>query len=163
MWACTRPGSRTSPRQSMTVFRSDRPTVRPSDLFFTAAILPRSIHTSASRIRRSGSIVTTRAPVRTSVRTGAGGGGGGPPRGRRAPAGGGGVVAPLASPRAPPRAGGGGGGGGGGGAHAYVVTRGRALVVSWGRSKYAATSSARSSSSYVPVRMRSGLPGSTKR
>ena len=53
--------------------------------------------------------------------------------------------------------------GGGGRAHAYVVTRGRALVVSWGRSKYAATSSASSSSAYVPVRMRSGLPGSTSR
>src|SRR2546422_10951120 len=48
---------------------------------------------------------------------------------------------------------------GGGRAHAYVVTRGRALVVSWGRSKYAATSSGSSASAHVTVGMRSRLPG----
>src|SRR6266702_3208333 len=68
MWAWMRPGRIAWPLQSMTVVPSARPPARP-----TAVILPSRTITSASTMRRAGSIVTTRPPFSSRGRTTLGG------------------------------------------------------------------------------------------
>src|SRR6266699_133512 len=63
-----RPGRITRPLQSMTVVPAARPPARP-----TAVILPSRTVTSASTMRRAGSIVTTRPPFSSRGRTPLGG------------------------------------------------------------------------------------------